>query len=346
MTVFPLAKLLAQLNLPKDRWATRALALGLAFRCLKNQTTSTNLDVLLNRLLPPICADQYEFYVDQVGRVVGFLTWATTDLEGTKLLIEHGSSALANKQWSAGNDLWVIDFAALDGALSEILLALRDTRFVTQQSVTYSRQKKNVRLVKQLTREDRNSFILGKNQRISGRQQLTTDFGFLHGHESSLQSALELGNALLGASESVLHLRSQVPRVMHTFREAHVIRQLRIYLNDAGRPAGTIAWAWLSDETITRMHSTSLHEIHTSEWNEGNHLCFFDIALSKSTKALIIADIMGMLFPEEVTALLYTQPDKVLPGNFIRVVRAQESCVVNRWLDSLLQSNVSFVSCR
>jgi hemolysin-activating ACP:hemolysin acyltransferase len=346
MTVFPLDKLIAQLNLPKDLWATRALALGLAVRCLKNQTTSTNLGVLLNRLLPPIFVGQYEFYTDQVGRVVGFLTWAMTDLEGTRLLMEHGSSALANKQWSAGNDLWLIDFAALDGSLSEILLALRDTRFATQQSVTYSRQKKKMRLVKQLTRGDRNSFVLGKNQPLSGGQQLTTDFGFLHGHETSLQAALELGNALLGANESILHLQSHVPRIMHTFREAHVIRQLRTYLNDMGRPVGTIAWAWLSDETIARMHTTSLHEIHTSEWNEGKHLCFFDIALSKSAKALVSADIMGMLFPEEVTVLLYTPPGKSSPGSFIRVTRAQEGCVVNDWLDSLIQSNTAFTSCR
>jgi hemolysin-activating ACP:hemolysin acyltransferase len=346
MTVFPLAKLLAQLNLPKDLWATRALALGLAVRCLKNQTTSTNLDALLNRLLPPIFANQYEFYVDQVGRVVGFLTWAITDLEGTKLLMECGSSALANKQWSAGNDLWVLDFAALDGALSEILSTLRDTRFATQQSVTYSRQKKKMCLVKQLTRGDRNSFVLGKNQHILGGQQLTTDFGFLHGHETSLQDALELGSALLGASESVLHLQSRVPRVMHTFCEAHAIRQLRIYQNDMGRPAGTIAWAWLSDETIARMHTTSLHEIHTSEWNEGKHLCFFDVALSKSAKSLASADIMGRLFPEEVTALLYTPPDKISRGNFIRVARAQERSVVNSWLDSLFQRDTSFVSCQ
>lgn len=345
MTIFPLAKLLAQLNLPKDCWAKRALAVGLAFRCLQNQTTSTNFDALLNRLLPPIFADQYEFYVDQIGRVVGFLTWAITDPEGANLLMEHGSNALAKQHWSAGNDLWVVDFAATEGAFSEILLALRDTQFATQQSVTYSRQKKRLRLVKQLTRGDQNSFILGKNQRRSSCQQLTSDFGFLHGQEFSLQSALELGNALLGASESALHLRSQVPRVMHTFREAHVIRQLRTYFGNTGQPIGAIAWAWLTDETIARMHTISLQEIHTCEWNEGKHLCFFDVALTKSVKALVSADIMGTLLPEEANALLYTPPSKNLPGKFIRVARTKQGCVVNHWLDSLLQSNALFTGC-
>jgi cytolysin-activating lysine-acyltransferase len=335
MAVFPLAQLIKQLDLPKDNSALRSLAVGLALRCLERQNASISLGTVLNQLLPPIFSDQYEFYVDQVGRIAGFITWATTDAKGTNLLLEYGCHSLSSTEWSAGKDLWIIDFIALDGNLAEIIAALRDTRFANQKAVTYIRQKKNVRLVKQLSREDRNSFVLGKTPRNPTGQQLTTRFDILHGHAASLRSAVDLGNAVLGSIEAVQHLQSPLGRVMHIFREALAIQQCRTYFNSAGQPVGNIVWAWISDETKASMRTTPIERIHTSEWNEGRQLCFVDIALSPSTKALISTDILETHFPEESTVLLYTQPNEASPGTFIRLARHKRHRANEGWLESL-----------
>lgn len=335
MAVFPLTQLIEQLDLPKNSGASRSLAVGLALRYLERQNASINLGSVLNQLLPPILAGQYEFYVDQVGRIAGFVTWAVTDAEGTNLLLEYGCNSLSKTQWSAGEDLWIIDFVALDGNLAEMIAALRDTRFANQQTVTYIRRKKNMRLVKQLSREDRNSFVTGKKQTISIDKTLTTRFDILHGHASSLRSAMELGNAILGASKSEQHLQSPLSRVMHIFREALAIQQCRTYFNSAGQPVGNIVWAWISDETKASMRTTPIEKIHTSEWNEGRQLCFVDIALSTSTKALISTDILEAHFPEESTVLLYTQPNEASPGTFIRLARHKRHRANEGWLESL-----------
>jgi hemolysin-activating ACP:hemolysin acyltransferase len=342
MAVFPLSTLLAQLDLPKDRLSTHALAVGLAFQCLERQKASSDLRSMFDRLLPPIFANQYEFYVDHVGRVIGFLTWATTDSEGSKLLIEHGSNALANAQWSAGNDLWVIDFAAFDEQLPAILCALRDTRFMDLHAVTYGRHKEKIRLVKQMSRKDRNSFILRKSRPATAPLNLTKRFDILHAHAASLRISLDLGNALLATRASAQHLQSSVSSVMHTFREALAIRQCRTYFDDAGEPQGIVAWAWLSEATIARMHTTPIQEVHTSEWNEGQQLCFFDISINDSIMARVSSDIIEQLYPEESTALMYTSPSNGASGVFMKVDRRSRRADLEGWLKLQLDHNATF----
>ncbi len=342
MAAFPLSTLLEQLDLPRDHDSMRGLAVGLACQCLERQYSSSDLRTMLGRLLPSILANQYEFYVDTVGRVVGFITWIVADSGANNPLSEHSSDASTSSQQPAGKDLWVVDFAVFDGQLVEVLQALRDTRFKEFHTVTYSRQKKRVRLIKQISRNDRNSFFAKKSQLQAAPQGLTKRFDILHAHTASLKTSLDLGNALLAARTSARHLDSLVPRVMHMFREALAIRQCSTYFDDTGEPLAIVAWAWLSDATISRMRTTAIQETHTSEWNEGEQLCFFDIAITDPCKARFIADSLRQMFPEESTVLLYTPPRKDESGSFTKVDRYGQRGAIENWLGLQLEHNAVF----
>jgi hemolysin-activating ACP:hemolysin acyltransferase len=339
MNICRLSDILNRIVFPKDAQSKKALAVGLAVRFLEAKWGAKQVGQHLDRILPAIDANQYEFYFDSITRVVGFVTWALVTPDISRTLIQSGPSALAQSDWRCGSELWIIDFFARDGVLPETLADLRDRILHAHETATYFRYKSTRRLVKQVSRQDRTTFFSahgGKSTRQffapDDKVNLTANDIILHGCEQNFSRALEIGRCMLALRHSQSYLQSPLWKSSYSLSEFVAIRQYRTYLTADGAPAGLLTWAWLSARTISNIARVPLHDTHTSEWNEGDLLCLCDVAVSESVREEMEGDILGNLFPQESTILLYSPATNDAPPQLLQVKRAQQIEVIKEWL--------------
>jgi hemolysin-activating ACP:hemolysin acyltransferase len=132
-----------------------------------------------------------------------------------------------------------------------------------------------------------------------------------------------------------------IGRLHWLMNEIRMLRQSRLYFSDDGAPAGVLTWAWLSERTIARLAHVPLHDVHASEWNEGDHLCFVDVAASAGVRPAIERDVMAALFPEESAALVYYPPRPDMPATVVHVDRQREPGKVRQWIGAACSTSAS-----
>ena len=333
MNICRFTDMLDRIAFPKDVQSKKSLAVGLALRFLETKSGAKQVGLQLNRILPSIEANQYDFYFDSIGRTVGFVTWALVDSEMANNLVQTGPLSLPQSEWQSGNDLWIIDFFALHGILPDVLTELRDRTFSAHDLITYIRYKGTMRIVKQLSRRDKTTFFCEPLKDFESEKiNLTTGGKFLHAVEAKFSGAVEIGRCALALQNAETYVEAPLWKSSYWLREVIAIRQYRTYLSSDNTPSGLLTWAWLSERTISRIAHVPLHDTHTSEWNEGDLFCLCDVAVSETVRDEMEGDILRNLFPQELTILLYLPAINDAPPQLVKVKRAQQSEVIKEWL--------------
>ena len=332
MNICRLTDMLDRIAFPKDVQSKKALAVGLALRFLEPKSGAEQVGAHLNRIVPSIEANQHDFYFDYVGRAVGFITWALVDSKISNSLVQAGPLSLPHSEWHSGSDLWIIDFFALNGLLPDVLAELRDRTLSAHDLITYFRYKGTRRIVKQLSRWDKTTFFCDTRKYLASEEiNLTTGDKFLHAVEKKFSDALEIGRCILALQNTETYMAMPLWKLLYMLREVIAIRQFRTYLTSDNTPSGLLTWAWLSERTIARIAHVPLHDTHTSEWNEGDLLCLCDVAVSETVREEMEGDILGNLFPQESTILLYSSATNDAPSQLVKVKRAQQSEAIKEW---------------
>lgn len=75
------------------------------------------LESILAWLVPPARLGQIHLFVDQEGRVIGYVSWAYLTHRAANEFSTGQSSVLGFSEWNAGDQLWITDFVALDGRI-------------------------------------------------------------------------------------------------------------------------------------------------------------------------------------------------------------------------------------
>lgn len=151
--------------------------------------------------------------------------------------------------------------------------------------------------------------------------------------EENLARYAQFGQALLALSRSPVYKAMPVRAAMTMLATAIGTRQMRLYYDNAGEPAGLLTWAWLSQWTIDRLAGNDPTPMHICEWNEGSVLCFRDIAASSASVQEIAADLSGGLFPEETSCAVLVR-DRVSQGTVLFQVAEGERESLRTWLSS------------
>jgi hemolysin-activating ACP:hemolysin acyltransferase len=113
----------------------------------------------------------------------------------------------------------------------------------------------------------------------------------------------------------------------------HSIQQFRVYEDSRGEPQGFLSWAWLSDFTLDRLQINPFAPLHPSEWNEGETLCFRDLAATAQSAAAIAKDLGGGSFPDE-PCYITMQTDAKGTHSLIRF-EPEERYELAEWLSGL-----------
>jgi len=65
--------------------------------------------------VPPARLGQIHLFVDQEGRVIGYVCWAYLTQRAARKFSTGQSSILRAREWNEGDQLWITDFVALYG---------------------------------------------------------------------------------------------------------------------------------------------------------------------------------------------------------------------------------------
>lgn len=122
--------------------------------------------------------------------------------------------------------------------------------------------------------------------------------------EDQLSELAVLGQGLIALNLSPLYQDVPLSRAVSMITTANGMGQMRLYKNTAGEPSGLLTWAWLSEWTKARLTTDGKMPLHQCEWNEGETLCFRDIAVTSDSALQISRDLAGELFPEESSCVL------------------------------------------
>jgi cytolysin-activating lysine-acyltransferase len=76
-------------------------------------------------------------------------------------------------------------------------------------------------------------------------------------------------------------------------------RQLKVYFDRDGKPAGFVAWAWLAPDVELRMVQGECGPLHPSEWNEGGVPWILEFAAPHGHLKSILADLRDTVFGDQ-----------------------------------------------
>jgi len=255
----------------------------------------------LDRITAAVRSGQYKVFVDQYARPVAYVSWARVDPTTNSALLRNGPDALG-VGWASGSTAWVIDLFAHEGSLPRVMTFLRDEVFVDEEAVAYFRMRRQRRLVKQLSRTDRTTFMRSTSSREWGG--LVDDVHLLRPLGEILVTRQELGlavEALRYAPQRDCGIGSE-PGCINLLQ---TMRLTRTYRGADGSANGLLAWAWFTDEGLQRLRSRTPLDLHPSEWNEGTRLCFWSLHAHHDVIDAVIADLIAGLFPQESEVWLF-----------------------------------------
>jgi hemolysin-activating ACP:hemolysin acyltransferase len=336
MNVYSLAKMASRLGVSVDAPAHNALALGLAARFFSGHQSTIQFGLRLQPMWRALETNNYEFYFDAIGRPVGFVSWALVDEHGDAALLAERSDNALLPSHGVGDHLWIMDFFAVNQSLRAILGDLCERFRTRHDKVKYFRVRGNKRVVKQFKYNEHSALF--RNATTGGSddsQDLTRNELILHTYRLYAQELIMLGERLCALRRCDPLLRS--PLWSHSFILANWIslRQVRLYRDANGAPAGLLTWAWLSDHTASALRSMPLHATHMSEWNEGRTLCFCDVLVSEAVREQIMDDVCSGLFPDQDTVLLYTGPLEEHAASVQRISRSTDAAAISRWFSTV-----------
>ncbi|WP_082679870.1 toxin-activating lysine-acyltransferase [Paucibacter sp. KCTC 42545] len=121
----------------------------------------------------------------------------------------------------------------------------------------------------------------------------------VHRMTATVEKFLNYGQAMTALARSPQYLDKSIGSVHAMLVSTFNIQQNKVYFDQKGISSGFVSWAWVSQYTIQKLRATPISDIHSSEWNEGDALCFRDLVITKDNASSIAEDIGGMMFPEE-----------------------------------------------
>lgn len=220
---------------------------------------------------------------DRVGRQAGGATWTPEP---------------------AGNALALHDFWARPDTLRAVVAAVRDRIGTSPLALAYQRTRRGA-VRTRLHRRALRAHPLPRSLMASGDATVAPRGDLRDELTSQLRLSLAHGEILGVLAQSPNYAGLSTAAVLQLVALWTGVHQFRLYRDAQGRPAGLLAWAWLSDRTIADLPHRPLHRLPHSEWNEGERLCLADVIVTPAARDALFADIAGALHPDEAEVLTY-----------------------------------------
>lgn len=148
-----------------------------------------------------------------------------------------------------------------------------------------------------------------------------------------LHELLAAGEALTALRAAPAYNQAPIGAVTALVGTLAGTEQYKLYRDAAGRPAGLLSWAWISDWTVDRLKKDIRAPLHPCEWSEGDQLYFRDIAVSTRCAEAMCTDLCEGLFGAAPFCWIGLQGVFKERGDLVKLGRAQR-CGFSSWLRS------------
>ncbi|HEY4083461.1 MAG TPA: toxin-activating lysine-acyltransferase [Burkholderiaceae bacterium] len=295
----------AQLKFPEHE--IQDLKTGLSGTLIGKSRRDSSLKSVWDEISRPIHLDQCAFLFDEIGRFAAYIAWAKVDDEVDQRLIRSGTrTPISNHEWAAGRNVWITNFIVARGSANATLARMRDTFFAAEAEIKYMRQRRHGWMIKKIIRNRRNSFFKAGCRGMSEASEELHEHVLLE-RQAGFERNITLGACLRLAASTARYQNTKSADLLRRLELCEYRGQLKTYEDRDGRINGFITWAWFSMRTIERLatREISLDEIHHSEWNEGDQLCFLDMAGGEIRHQGVSRDLEYDLFPDEAGYFIY-----------------------------------------
>jgi hemolysin-activating ACP:hemolysin acyltransferase len=103
--------------------------------------------------------EKIKFYHNSIGRMVGFVIWASLSDQVARRLVSTRRLRISRDEWDSGTRKFIMDFIAPCGNVHYILRDLRDSVFRLDHAVWYARPKFGSLIFKEISRDSKSSFF-------------------------------------------------------------------------------------------------------------------------------------------------------------------------------------------
>lgn len=249
---------------------------------------------------------QIKFYFDRFGRYCGHVWWTHAPASCELVLLRQGPDGLAASNFSSEGDAWILDFGAQFGALASILVDMRDNVLAHGSTLTYFRYKRNHRMAKRISRENRASFLKRRGDAsIPCHDALTSDHDLLFLAASVAEKYIHLGMTLMLFGQQSRFAQMPLARAFHRIRHPLELGQYRLLVSPDQVPMGFYSWAWLDATENAKAGFRPLDQLDASEWNEGRELFLCDAIATLNGKAAMLDEMVNTWYAGEA---LYFYP--------------------------------------
>jgi len=294
MTLYRLDEWARALDPAIDAATLGAARAGYALICVGPAAPS--FAQLAERSLALAAADQSEVLFDRFGRVAAYVSYAWLDAGAERHLLRHGvTSALAAAPRS-GERLWLLDFAAFDGAVRAVLATLQGQVFAAADCAGYFRYKGGRRIGKMVGRAEIGARCGDGAAPTEPAARAQAAFpNYAHGAHALLDMAILLGQCMALAHAGGQFAGLSAAQVQRRLWTPLSLQQYRLYRDADGHPTGLVTWAWLDNAALARRADDPLHELAPETWNAGTVRCVADVLASAAQADVIDADYAGTL---------------------------------------------------
>lgn len=277
-----LAKLAAALSPLMNRNLRRYFILGFASTFFSKLEPSVTLGIFVQWISQACSEDACDVYFDYFGRPIGYVRWC-------KQLAPNGRRAVID----------IVDLFCRSGEGKELLRCIRHYLLGDGVTLRYSR----------INAEGERARTVSKVDGIRSRKKVEAKAGgvlhrvvhaeYVEQAKSEVQRMIATGEALLALCTSTQYSGLALKDALSTVSFGLGTGQFKIFRDSQGIPTGALTWMWLSTYTVNRLQQRQGADLHLSEWNEGDALCFRDIAPSRRSASEIAKAISGEMFPDE-----------------------------------------------
>jgi hemolysin-activating ACP:hemolysin acyltransferase len=266
----------------RDRELRFYFVLGFGSNFFSKLEPGIDLSLFVHWISQACSDDTCDVYFDYYGRPMGYVRWQ-------KKMSPNGRGRVVD----------IVDIFSRSGEGKELLKCIRHHLLGDGVTLRYVRSYAKGEKRKSISEVDGIRSRSNVEAKAGEAPHRIVHAAYIEQAKSEVQRMIAIGEALVAFCASKQYCGRALRDVLSTVSFGLGTGQLQIFRDSQGTPTGALTWMWLSTYTVNRLRQRKGIDLHLSEWNEGDVLCFRDIAPSRKSVSEIAKAISGEMFPDE-----------------------------------------------
>lgn len=269
----------------------------------KNDTANRSLAWLVTTVGRAFDLNQVQLYFDKFGRCCGHVIWACIPEGLSQKMRDMGSTEWPVEELSTIGDVWIMEFNALYGALTDILCAFNRRIPASAGAVCYSRSRRDRKMYRRVSRRAKwSSQSCPRGEPSMDDEWLMSSEesdGLRHSAAIEMDLVIRMGMAAIVLVQLPEYSAMSLSAFFNRVRNPIQRLQYRLYTSSTGEPIGFYTWAWMQSDELLRHGVKSLSALELGDWSEGLELFLCDAVANCVGLERMSQDLRGGWLPKQ-----------------------------------------------